>query len=179
MDYSHKGLARWQSSQEGNALKQILAWLKAQGLRPRFGHADPQTTLLPQLSVLDNLLLALEEGEVAGLEGEKTAVLHAHLEAQGLSGLMAWIPDWSRRARDLGPGEQCLAAICHALLRSTPLTVIELGHSALEALLTAQLKQVLQAKAKERHVLLVLSSPRGWEEVEVLSTHRERVARVS
>lgn len=178
-DYAHKGLVRWTPPPGGNPLRHILAWLKGQGLRPRFGHADPRTTLLPQLSLRENLLLALEEGEIAGPDAERDALLRGELERQGLAALMHWVPNWDRRPTELSPLELTIAAICHALLRDTPLTLIELPDVPFETLQLAQLKAALQSKGGERHILLVLGNESGWEELGSFNPQRSFAAQAS
>lgn len=173
------GLEIWVAPPVGNALKHFMSWLKSYAPRTRFSHADDGTTLLRQMSLLDNLLMALEEGVIEGTYREKEILLAERLEAQGLKGLASWFQNPRRLYQDLSSQERFVASVCHALLRPAERTFIDMEKVALDPLCLKQLQQVLLSKARERHIVVRLPEINGWYDLQLsefsLSTDKLQV----
>lgn len=172
------GLEIWVAPPVGNALKHFMSWLKSYAPRTRFSHADDGTTLLRQMSLLDNLLMALEEGVIEGTYREKETLLAERLEAQGLKGLASWFQNPRRQYEDLSSQERFVASVCHALLRPADRTFIDMEKVELDPLCLKQLQQVLLTKAQDRHIVVRLPESRVWYDLQLseftLSTEKNK-----
>lgn len=161
------GLEIWVAPQVGNALKHFMSWLKSYAPRTRFSHADDGTTLLRQMSLLDNLLMALEEGVIEGTYREKEILLAERLETHGLKGLASWFQNPRRLYQDLSSQERFVASVCHALLRPAERTFIDMHKIELDPLCLKQLQQVLLTKAHHRHIVVRLPEKSDWYDLQL------------
>lgn len=157
-----RALKLWPRDPRGNVLKQFLCWLKLQAPRARFSYAHQGTTLLRNMSLLDNLLMAFEEGELPGTYLEREHFLSQKLEAQNLKGLASWFKNPRRYYEELTPQERFVASVCHALLRPAEKTLIDMDGVELDPLCMKQLQLVLQEKAAERLIIIYASSDAHW-----------------
>lgn len=155
-------LKLWPRDPRGNVLKQFLAWLKLQAPRARFSYAHQGTTLLRNLSLLDNLLMAFEEGELPGTYLEREQFLAQKLEASHLKALASWFQNPRRYYSELTTQERFVASVCHALLRPAEKTLIDMDGVELEPLCLKQLQLVLQEKAAERLIVVYGSDEAHW-----------------
>lgn len=155
-------LKLWPRDPGGNVLKQFLAWLKLQAPRARFSYAHQGTTLLRNLSLLDNLLMAFEEGDLPGTYLEREQFLAQKLEGQNLKGLASWFQNPRRYYTELTTQERFVASVCHALLRPAEKTLIDMDGVELEPLCLKQLQLVLQEKAAERLIVVYGSAEANW-----------------
>lgn len=149
---------------ESNPLKIYMAWLKKSGGKSFFSHADFQTTLHQELSVLDNLLLAIGDGSIDGTVAEKEAHLRWKLEAEGLKALASWFKNPHRRARDLSAQEAFVASVCHALLRPVEKVLIDMNQVQLDPLCANQIQKILRDKASSKHITVRLNDKTQWSE---------------
>ncbi len=149
---------------ESNPLKIYMAWLKKNGGKSYFSHADFQTTLHQELSVLDNLLLAIGDGSIDGTIVEKENHLRWKLESEGLKALASWFKNPHRRARDLSAQEAFVASVCHALLRPVEKVLIDMNQVQLDPLCAVQLQKILKDKSTEKHITVRLIDKGLWSE---------------
>ncbi len=162
-----RGLSLWvpEKDSQTNALKQYLAWLKTHGTRTRFSHAHPSTTLHLDLSVLDNLLMAIGEGSFEGSYFEKENFIKSRLDSLELRVLSSWFKDPRRKTQDLSHQERLVASVCYALLRESEAAFIDLTSSVIDPLCQIHLQQVLLKHAETRHVTVLLNEKGQWQEV--------------
>lgn len=158
-------LLLWRRDPRGNVLKHFMGWIKTQAPRSRFSYAHQGTTLLRNLSLLDNLLMAFEEGELSGTYHERERTLALKLEAQNLKGLASWFQNPRRSYAELTPQERFVASVCHALLRPAERTLIDFEGVTLDPLCLRQLQQVLREKASERLIVVHAHAPEDWQEL--------------
>ena len=161
-DKTRVGLSLWiaQPGERGNALRHFVARLR--GYRARFSHASPDTTLHPELSLLDNMLMALEECAFEGPESAKEALLSERLEAQNLRALASWFQNPRRKVHELTAQERLVASVCHALLRRADASLIELTLQGLDPLCLQQLQKTLFLKSHQRHITVHLAHGEQW-----------------
>lgn len=157
-----RALKLWPRDPRGNVLKQFLAWLKLQAPRARFSYAHQGTTLLRNMSLLDNLLMAFEEGELAGTYLERERLLAQKFEVHNLKGLASWFQNPRRYYAELTPQERFIASVCHALLRPAEKTLIDMEGIELDPLCLKQLQQVLEEKAADRMIIIYGSDSAQW-----------------
>jgi hypothetical protein len=181
-DLSNKklGLSLWTSPIESNPLKVYMAWLKKTGQRSIFSHADYATTLHKELSLVENLILAIGEGSIEGNYFEKETYLNLKLEQEGLKPLASWFKNPRRKASELNPQEAFVASVCHALLRPTEKIFIDMNTVKLDPLCFGQIQKILKEKSLTRHITVRLFDKSSWsagfDEEFILSTQISRVA---
>jgi hypothetical protein len=158
------GISLWTTPVESNPLKIYMAWLKKSGGRSFFSHADFQTTLHQELSVLDNLLLAIGDGSIEGNILEKENHLSWKLESEGLKALASWFKNPHRRARDLSEQEAFVASVCHALLRPVEKVLIDMNQVKLDPMCANQLQKILKDKSNVKHITVRVLDKTQWSE---------------
>lgn len=158
------GISLWTSPTEANPLKIYMAWLKKSGGKSFFSHADFQTTLHQELSIMDNLLLAIGDGSIDGSTSEKESHLRWKLESEGLKALASWFKNPNRRARDLDPQEAFVASVCHALLRPVEKVLIDMGQVQLDPLCLMHVQKALKDKSALKHITVRLKDKSIWGE---------------
>jgi hypothetical protein len=160
-----QGLEIWTAPADGNPLKHFMSWIKSHAPRSRFSNADDKTTLMRHMSLLDNLLMALEEGYIEGTYQDKESLLAERLEAQGLKELSSWFQDPRRHYEALSAQEKFIASVCHALLRPAERTFIDMEKVLLDPLCLKHLQQTLLLKSLERHIVVRLGVLDNWYEL--------------
>ena len=156
------GLCLWFTEKVSgqNALRHFMARLPTP--RTRFSHASPDTTLHPELTLLDNMLMALEETYFEGSDDAKEAFLCQRLADLNLRSLASWFQNPRRKMSELTPQERLVAAVCHALLKPVERSLIELTLPQLDPLCWDQLQQTINEKASMRHITVQLTPERQW-----------------
>ncbi len=149
---------------ESNPLKIYMAWLRKNGGKAYFSHADSQTTLHQELSILDNLLLAIGDGSIDGTVGEKENHLRWKLESEGLKALASWFKSPHRKASELSPQEAFVASVCHALLRPVEKVLIDMNQVQLDPICANQLQKILKDKSLVKHITVRLTDKAQWSE---------------
>ncbi len=164
--YVASGISLWitgPSAQTGNALKHLMGHLKLKNPRGRFSHADINTTLHRELSLVENFLLAAEETMHDETYDAKEAYLNARLEKENLRVLASWFKNPRRKASELTEQERFMASVCYALLRPAEETFIDMGQIVIDPLCLSHLQQLIQVKAAGRHITVRLQSKHSWE----------------
>jgi len=159
------GVSLWSinRSTSGNALKCYLAHLKGKGPRARFSYADADTTLHRDLSLIDNLLMALGEPLNDESYESKLQFLNARLESLNLRSLASWFKDPRRKASELTPQERLVAAVCHALLMNAEDSFINLSGVTIEPMCWLHLQKIIKDKSQDRHITVGLVDKSLWK----------------
>ena len=143
-----------------NALKYFMASIRHS--RARFSHASRHTTLHPELSLIDNLLMAMEETDFQGSNSVKEAYISQRLERENLRSLASWFQNPRRPVNELTEQERLVAAICHALLRPAQMTLIEITMGSMDPLCFMQIQRTLIEKSAQRHITVHLAAELSW-----------------
>ena len=140
-----------------------MGHLRLQGPRMRFSHADFQTTLHRDMSLVENLLMAAEETMTSESYESKENFLNARLESENLRVLASWFKNPRRKIEELSIQERFMASVCYAFLRPGDVTFIDMGNVQLDPLCTAHLQKLVKEKSLTRHITVRLADKTAWE----------------
>lgn len=161
----NNGITLWIAphADQGNALKHFLGHLRLKGPRCRFSHADMNTTLHRDMSLVENLLIAAEETMIdESYEGQE-AFLNARLESENLRVLASWFKNPRRKTEELSLQERFMATVCYAFLRPAEETFIDMSTVQLDPLCIAHLQKLIRERSQTRHITVRLSDKSVWE----------------
>jgi ABC-type arginine transport system ATPase subunit len=125
----------------GHPLKNFLAWRRRYHPRVAFSFAHGETTLHPDFSVTDNILMAAKETLTADAL-QRTQLAKTLLEKAQLLPLLAWLP-LSAVAMELTPVEKNLAALICALVTPTQAVLWDARGAEFNEVITKQLQRLL------------------------------------
>lgn len=149
--------------QDGNPLRQFIAWRKRWRIPGRFAHAHPETTLHRDLSLADNFLLAMGEPPSEVPQAEKAAIVASAIQRHGLTALVRWFGSEQALPSNLSPQQKAVASICCALLNGAEETLIDLSSVKLDELCLNQVRHTLQAC--QRTIIVVTRDTAAWSDV--------------
>jgi len=133
--------------------------------RHHLGYVSPRLPLLPELSVLDNLLLA---ARVAGTPASQARARALDLLERGGLGDRA-----DRRPGELSPGQRRRAAIARAVINQPPLLLLDEPTAGLDSGTGAEVTRLLSALRPEVSTVLLATT-----RATVASACAERVVRL-
>jgi hypothetical protein len=155
------GLYHWTLAKTaGHPLKSFLAWRRQHCPRAAFTFAHWETTLHPDVTVAENILMAAGEILAGDLETQEK-LAKVLMEKAQLASLLPWLP-LSAQALELTQLEKTVAALVCALLAPRPSVIWDARDGGIETVLLKQLQRIL-AQAP-RMVLVITSDENAWRE---------------
>lgn len=148
------------SPKEGNPLRLFLAWRKQCRKQGSFAHANHDTTLHRDMSLIDNFLLSMGEPPIDMPEHEKESYVRKYLEKKGLLELTRWFKLQTSRPTNMTIKERSIASVCSALMSDSDETLIDLSGMEFDETALTQLHSVLVSF--ERTIIVATTNEAQW-----------------